>query len=405
MASPASSQASDTSSKKQEDPSSRNARSLFSGVISWCSKKLIRDSSNLDYVSSGQGDSDKFLMDTEEGVGDNKDPLEGSSEVSQDVIDTSKTDQDGFTYSAEHNDDPKIAKLEKEFEEKKIASDRDSERRNAAMRRRYAKQNLKARINLAEDVGCEVPPKKTYVCSETKHVGLCIIINNITKYLRPAASLRKFFTSAGYKVEFHECLKMESIFNPARSRNFDDYGCLVCFVLSTGNDRLIETADNSSITMNEVVQSFNPDEFPSLNGKPKVFFFQNRIDIYDDKNLWNDDEPTTFPTYADTFVLRSTLRDFIKIFAEILTGHPRKSLSTIMTLLQYEILYSFTNNERYHVISTLAKEVRTSDVVNEHGCSFRVGTYLLQIFVKEPQLFEPDFNVRVGREDNDVLLI
>uniref|UniRef100_UPI001939FFA2 caspase-1-like n=1 Tax=Styela clava TaxID=7725 RepID=UPI001939FFA2 len=276
-------------------------------------------------------------------------------------IDTSRTGQDGYTFEAENNKGPEIAKVDKEFENKQIAINTDRERRLAAMRKRLAREvDAKCSNNNTEDNNHEVLPKKLYLCMETKYVGLCIIINNNTKYSRAAGYLHEFFSAEGYEVKFHQYLKkkeIESIFDSAKSKNFNDHGCFVCFVLSTGNHRLIKTADNSSISMDKIVGYFHPKNSPTLDGKPKVFFFQNGIDIVNARNLWNDDERTPFPTYVDAVVVRSTLRDFIDRFITILAAHPRESLSTIMTLLQSETLLSFTCNEQYQVIRDMTKEV------------------------------------------------
>nr|XP_039256523.1 uncharacterized protein LOC120333219 [Styela clava] len=278
-------------------------------------------------------------------------------------IDTSRTGQDGFTYSTEYDADQEIARLQKEFQDKQIAIKMDHERRMVVMRKRFVRQmDATYSGRNAEDDNYETPPKKPYEFTETKYTGLCIIINNNTRYSRAAASLREFFATKGYEVEFHDSPKkeeMKSIFDSLKSKDFDNYGCFVCFVLSTGNDTHIETADNLSIKMRKIVKYFNPNDCPKLDGKPKVFFFQNGIDFYDAKNLWeaDDNETTPFPTYADAFVVRSTLRDFIDRFVTILKDYPGKSLSTIMTVLQSETLSSFTSNEQYQAISTMAKEV------------------------------------------------
>ncbi|XP_077972640.1 uncharacterized protein LOC120333219 isoform X2 [Styela clava] len=383
MASPASSQPCDAIPKNPNDSAS-TSKQTDEGI---CNIIVRKCSSGWQIIRSWKGPSMNTLVirffgqksatkKPAENTDDNV--LEGESEPSNissriteggDIltpdIDTSRTDENGFTYSTGCDADQEIARLQQEFQDKQIAVQIDYERRMKAMRKRYARQ-MEATYSdkNAEDDNFEISPKKPYEFTETKYTGLCIIINNNTKYLREAAYLRKFFAVEGYEVEYRECLKkeeIESIFNSLRLKNFDNYGCFVCFVLSTGNDTYIETADNLSIKMSKIVEYFNPNNnCPSkLKGKPKIFFFQIGLDFYDAKNLWetDDNETTPFPSYADAFVVRSTLRDFIDKFVIILSDHPGKSLSTIMAILQSETLPLFTRNEQYQVISTMAKEV------------------------------------------------
>ncbi|XP_042223340.1 ankyrin-3-like [Homarus americanus] len=89
-------------------------------------------------------------------------------------------------------------------------------------------------------------------------------------------NLNNVFTQMGYRVTTHKDLnKQESIKALEEFRNNEELGkvdsVFVC-VLSHGEDKeTFYTADNKTLTVNEVRNMFTDNECPNLKGKPKVF--------------------------------------------------------------------------------------------------------------------------------------
>lgn len=118
--------------------------------------------------------------------------------------------------------------------------------------------------------------------------GYCIIINNenfTTERLKPrtgsttdANALQDTFRSFDFEVETRENLKgdeMKDLFKSLQNKNYDQYDCLVCCILSHGDKGIVYGTDEKELWIeNDIIHSFAIDKCRTLTAKPKLFFIQ-----------------------------------------------------------------------------------------------------------------------------------
>lgn len=115
--------------------------------------------------------------------------------------------------------------------------------------------------------------------------GVCMIVNNdiFTSLDKREGtevdriSLEKVFTWLGFEVESHnDCdrKKMLSVFHELSRRDHSQMDCLVCFVLSHGQEGGVHGVDGLIVKLEELMDPFVGLKCPSLVEKPKLFFIQ-----------------------------------------------------------------------------------------------------------------------------------
>ncbi|XP_041857409.1 caspase-8 [Melanotaenia boesemani] len=115
--------------------------------------------------------------------------------------------------------------------------------------------------------------------------GVCMIVNNyiFTSLAKREGtkvdqkSLEKVFKWLGFKVELHnDCdrKKMLSVFHELSRRDHSQMDCLVCFVLSHGQEGGVHGVDGLIVRLEELMDPFVGLKCPSLVEKPKLFFIQ-----------------------------------------------------------------------------------------------------------------------------------
>ncbi|CAE1150942.1 CASP8 [Acanthosepion pharaonis] len=129
--------------------------------------------------------------------------------------------------------------------------------------------------------------KLTNYVMTSKPRGICLIINNVTfknsEYKERKGSdvdkdtLKKVFERFYFKVivvENLEKAEMEKNFKEIASKDHKEYNCFVCCILSHGKEGGIFGVDGELLTFKMLTLPFKPNNCPSLNGKPKLFFIQ-----------------------------------------------------------------------------------------------------------------------------------
>ncbi|XP_061647288.1 caspase-8 isoform X3 [Phyllopteryx taeniolatus] len=129
---------------------------------------------------------------------------------------------------------------------------------------------------------------KTYSMNGVKR-GICLIINNINfkeveRKLKQRegtiideASLKKVFEWLGFEVNIERDCNKEKILSSIQklsTRDHSQMDCLVCCVLSHGEQESVHGVDGRTVQLTELMQPLNGLHCPSLNGKPKLFFIQ-----------------------------------------------------------------------------------------------------------------------------------
>ena len=64
------------------------------------------------------------------------------------------------------------------------------------------------------------------------------------------------------------------LFEDYRLKNYADYKCFVCFILTHGKEGYVLGSDEGEVSIIDIARLFNPDKCPTLKDKPKTFFIQ-----------------------------------------------------------------------------------------------------------------------------------
>ncbi|XP_044526574.1 CASP8 and FADD-like apoptosis regulator [Gracilinanus agilis] len=153
-------------------------------------------------------------------------------------------------------------------------------------------------------------------------LGICLIIDCIGN---DAETLRATFTSLGFEVQCHQCLRAEEIHKTlcqvACLTSHQDYDIFVCIVISRGNSEGIFGVNHQTYSvfpLHQIKKFFTGDACPLLSGKPKLFFIQNYITAEDQQEpnnllevdgggskagntLWQRSVRSAVPQEADIF--------------------------------------------------------------------------------------------------------
>ncbi|XP_074550961.1 caspase-8 [Halichoeres trimaculatus] len=119
--------------------------------------------------------------------------------------------------------------------------------------------------------------------------GFCLIINNhnFSKSIKPLSDregtqidqkcLIKVFEWLGFELEVQEDCKREEILSAVQElgrRDHSDRDCLVCCILSHGEEESVLGVDGLTVGLKELKEPFTGLKCPSLLNKPKLFFIQ-----------------------------------------------------------------------------------------------------------------------------------
>ncbi|XP_070831929.1 caspase-8 [Chaetodon trifascialis] len=129
---------------------------------------------------------------------------------------------------------------------------------------------------------------RTYPMKAAKR-GVCLIVNNYDfsnsgKGLQKREGtmvdeecLHKVFRWLGFEIETRTDCKREemlSVMQELGSRNHSQTDCLVCCILSHGQEGSVYGVDGGTVTIKELMAPFNGQNCSSLAEKPKLFFIQ-----------------------------------------------------------------------------------------------------------------------------------
>ncbi|XP_061421257.1 caspase-7-like [Lethenteron reissneri] len=120
-----------------------------------------------------------------------------------------------------------------------------------------------------------------------KSIGNCIIINNENFFPRAgmakrngtqtdASRLSDCFHSLGFEVKYRKdltCEEMRTFLKEASQENLKKCACLVCVVLSHGEDGVVYGTDGP-MPLSDIAKPFSDSSCPSLVGKPRLVFIQ-----------------------------------------------------------------------------------------------------------------------------------
>uniref|UniRef100_A0A3Q3AXL9 Caspase-8 n=1 Tax=Kryptolebias marmoratus TaxID=37003 RepID=A0A3Q3AXL9_KRYMA len=119
--------------------------------------------------------------------------------------------------------------------------------------------------------------------------GICVILNNedFSKSgsnlgnrvgtIPDENALRGVFEWLGFEVQVHRNLGKRPMLSVLQKLSKEDYkqmDCLVCCVLSHGEEGTVYGVDGCTVTIKELMAPFNGMRCPSLVEKPKLFFIQ-----------------------------------------------------------------------------------------------------------------------------------
>ncbi|XP_017278102.1 caspase-8 isoform X2 [Kryptolebias marmoratus] len=128
----------------------------------------------------------------------------------------------------------------------------------------------------------------TYPMNAAKR-GICVILNNedFSKSgsnlgnrvgtIPDENALRGVFEWLGFEVQVHRNLGKRPMLSVLQKLSKEDYkqmDCLVCCVLSHGEEGTVYGVDGCTVTIKELMAPFNGMRCPSLVEKPKLFFIQ-----------------------------------------------------------------------------------------------------------------------------------
>lgn len=140
----------------------------------------------------------------------------------------------------------------------------------------------------ANKKGSSFPEKElTKYVMTSKPRGICLIINNVifknTEHKERKGSdvdkeaLMQIFRTFHFKIIVAENLekaKMEKKLREIASEDHKQYNCFVCCILSHGKEGGVFGVDGELLPFKMLTLPFKPNNCPSLNGKPKLFFIQ-----------------------------------------------------------------------------------------------------------------------------------
>lgn len=156
--------------------------------------------------------------------------------------------------------------------------------------------------------------------------GICLIINNYNfdKLLKREGTmvdqqcLHKVFEWLGFDVEIHmdcDSCKMLSVFQDLGRRDHSQMDCVVCCVLSHGNEGSVYGVDGKTVLLKDLKDLV---KCPSLAEKPKLFFIQACQGTREQKPVYIEaDGPTDGVVYTDAHVVA---RESIPSDADFLVG-------------------------------------------------------------------------------------
>lgn len=173
----------------------------------------------------------------------------------------------------------------------------------------------------------------TYPMNSTKR-GVCLIVNNYDftetrgsvreGTMIDKDSLQTVFQWLGFEVQIEkDCSssKIKSVLKELSRRDFSQMDCLVCCVLSHGEEGSVSGVDGREVTIKELMNYFDGFKCPTLVEKPKMFFIQacqgnkeqQAVVIESDSHM--DCDTVTFrqsiPAVADFLMAMSTYPSFV----------------------------------------------------------------------------------------------
>ncbi|KAG7467608.1 hypothetical protein JOB18_029800 [Solea senegalensis] len=117
--------------------------------------------------------------------------------------------------------------------------------------------------------------------------GICLIINNYNfsqcygknreGTLTDEKCLQEVFGWLGFAIEiWNDCTSEEmlSVLRELSSRDHSQMDCMVCCILSHGQEGTVQGVEGKGVKLKDLTQSLNAVKCPSLAGKPKLFFIQ-----------------------------------------------------------------------------------------------------------------------------------
>lgn len=146
-------------------------------------------------------------------------------------------------------------------------------------------------------------------------------------------SLHKVFKWLGFDIETQRDCKAEkmlSIMKELAGRNHSHVECLVCFILSHGQEGSVYGVEGRTVTYRELMEPFSGFNCSSLAEKPKLFFIQacqgtkeqRAVHIQADGSLVQNDAVVakdSIPSDADFLLGMATVASFIS-FRERTSG-------------------------------------------------------------------------------------
>uniref|UniRef100_UPI003AAB6947 caspase-8 n=1 Tax=Centroberyx gerrardi TaxID=166262 RepID=UPI003AAB6947 len=119
--------------------------------------------------------------------------------------------------------------------------------------------------------------------------GVCLVVNNFdfkdsVKQLNnregtqiDEESLESVFKWLGFEMQIkNDCTRdqMLSAVQELRSRDHSQMDCLVCCILSHGQEGSVYGVDGQAVQLRQLTEPFSGSQCSSLTGKPKLFFIQ-----------------------------------------------------------------------------------------------------------------------------------
>ncbi|XP_041806892.1 caspase-8 [Chelmon rostratus] len=162
----------------------------------------------------------------------------------------------------------------------------------------------------------------TYPMTAAK-TGFCLIINNYDftksgKGLQKREGtnvdkecLHKVFEWLGFEVETQtdcESSEMLSLMRELSSRNHSQTGCLVCCILSHGQEGSVYGVDGRTVAIEDLMAPFNGFNCSSLAEKPKLFFIQACQGTGEQKAVYiQADGPERSPIHSDAIEVKKSI--------------------------------------------------------------------------------------------------
>jgi len=205
-----------------------------------------------------------------------------------------------------------------------------------------------------------------------KHRGIAVIINNKKFHAslemptrsgtdQDAASIEKTFTKLGFTVRLEHnksATDMRDILGAIAKIDYSDADCLVCCLLSHGEEGLIYGTDGS-VEIEHLIAPFKFNR--TLVGKPKLFFIQacRGTKLMDgiDTNPYTIQYVNKIPIEADFLIAYSTVAGyyswrnslngswFIQSLCEMLNLHGNSmELLHVLTAVNRKVAYHYESN-------------------------------------------------------------